>query len=110
MGVRENKIETYLDKQVKSKLKGMTRKWENNNFSVPDRIIIISTVVFHIRMGVIFTEVKTVDGELTSLQKREQKRLRDSTAIVCTVYGNTGVDKLINDLLTYGYLEEEEYR
>jgi len=94
MGTRENKVEKYLDEQIKS-LGGITRKWVSpGHDGVPDRIAIIGAVVF-------FPEVKTSDGELSVIQRREHDRLRNHGAMVCIVYGHDGVDKLMKDLLLY---------
>jgi len=92
MGVRENKVERYLDKQVKL-LGGLTRKWVSpGRDGVPDRIVILDGVVW-------FVEVKTIDGVTSEAQKREHKRLIDSGANVTTVKGNTGVDQFTRDLV-----------
>ena len=88
MGVRENKVEKYLDSEVK-KLGGITRKWVSpGRDGVPDRIVIINGAVW-------FIEVKTLDGELTPVQEREHQRLKDVGAKVLTVYGHEGVDYFI---------------
>lgn len=88
MGVRENKVEKYLNKKVEE-LGGITRKWISpGRDGVPDRIIII-------RGTVIFVEVKTSDGKLSSAQKREHERLKSNGATVDIVYGESGVDHLI---------------
>lgn len=92
MGVRENKVERYLDKEV-VKLGGLTRKWVSpGRDGVPDRIVIINSVVW-------FVEVKTIDGVTSEVQKREHQRLRDCGANVTTVKGNVGVDWFIEDLI-----------
>lgn len=92
MGVRENKVERYLDKEV-AKLGGLTRKWVSpGRDGVPDRIVIINGVVW-------FVEVKTIDGATSEVQKREHQRLRDCGGDVTTIYGNAGVDMFIRDLL-----------
>lgn len=89
MGVRENKVEKHLDSQVRS-LGGITRKWVSPNYNgVPDRIVVISGIV-------IFVEVKTVDGTMSSAQEREHTRLISHGAVVKTVYGEQGVDELID--------------
>jgi len=49
-----------------------------------------------------FIEVKTVDGELTTNQSREHKRLKDVGAAVGTVYGKEQVDQLIEELKKVG--------
>lgn len=83
MGVRENKVEKYLDDRVKA-AGGITRKWVSpGRDGVPDRICFID--------GVWFVEVKTRDGKLSSVQKREQGRLAQAGANVVTVYGAQGV-------------------
>ena len=88
MGVRENKVETYLKDEVK-KLGGRTRKWVSPGVDgVPDQIIIVQG-------RVIFVEVKTVDGRLSPDQKREHVRLIAVGANVTTVYGKKGVDEFI---------------
>jgi len=92
MGVRERKVEKYLDDEVK-KAGGITRKWVSpGRDGVPDRI------VFHFSK-VYFVEVKTIDGELSKNQYREHKRLISKGARVFTVYGNSGVDKWIREVM-----------
>lgn len=86
MGTREAKVEKYLDTCVK-KLGGMTRKWTGYP-GVPDRIVFINNKVW-------FVEVKTVDGKLSDIQKREHERLFMVGANVAIVYGKEGVDSWI---------------
>ena len=89
MGVRENKVEKYLDSQV-VKLGGLTRKWTSpGRDGVPDRIVIVKGKVW-------FVEVKTVVGVLSEAQKREHTRLIDAGANVVTVRGNKGVEEFIS--------------
>ena len=89
MGVREAKVEKYLDSEVQ-KLGGITRKWVSpGRDGVPDRIVIFDGEVW-------FIEVKTTDGTLSSAQKREHARLTDAGAFVWTVYGHKGVDEFIS--------------
>ena len=91
MGVREAKVERYLDNEVKQ-MGGLTRKWVSpGRDGVPDRIVVI-------RGRVMFVEVKTVDGRLSECQKREHIRLRDAGASVHTVYGKMDVDKLLEEM------------
>lgn len=91
MGVRENKVERYLDERVKA-LGGITRKWVCPGVDgVPDRIVLLSQCVF-------FVEVKTDDGKLSTAQEREHRRLIKAGAIVETVYGHKGVDAFINSM------------
>jgi len=95
MGVRENKVECYLDDEVE-KLGGITRKWVSpGHDGVPDRIVIVKDYVC-------FVEVKVTDGETEDHQEREHKRLRKAGANVSTVYGNAGVDLLLEDLTLFG--------
>lgn len=92
MGVREAKVETYLDYRV-VELGGLTRKWVSpGRDGVPDRIVIHGGTVW-------FVEVKTVDGSLSPMQKREHIRLRDCMARVRTVYGREGVDEFIEEMV-----------
>jgi len=86
MGSRENKVEVYLDRCVK-KVGGLTRKW-TGLAGVPDRIVIIKGDVW-------FVEIKTVDGRLSEIQKREHVRLRDVGARVFTAHGKEGVDEFM---------------
>jgi len=92
VGVRENKVERYLDKQVTA-INGITRKWVSpGRDGVPDRIVILSGRVW-------FVEVKTVSGKLSVAQEREHQRLRDVGAEVFTVFGGQGVDCFIREVL-----------
>lgn len=94
MGVRENKVERYLDERVKA-LGGITRKWVSPGIDgVPDRIVIVGQRVF-------FVEVKTDDGQLSKAQEREHKRLIKAGAMVDTVYGRTGVDEFIESISNF---------
>lgn len=89
MGVRENKVERYLHKQVE-KLGGTTRKWVSPGYDgVPDRL------VFFTGLPIFLIEVKTVDGELSEAQRREHGRLKGHGCAVYTVYGSQGVDDFI---------------
>ena len=91
MGIRERKIEKYLDDCVRS-IGGITRKWTGHS-GVPDRIVIDANGL------VWFVEVKTSDGKLSDVQKREHIRLKDAGAKVVTVYGRADVDELIERIL-----------
>lgn len=94
MGVRENKVEKYLDDEVK-KLGGITRKWVSpGRDGVPDRIVIHDGEIY-------FVEVKTIDGHLSTAQQREHFRLREAGANVYTVYGDKGVHLFIFKTLKY---------
>jgi len=99
MGIRENKVERYLDDEIK-KLGGITRKWVSpGRDGAPDRIIII-------RGTVIFVEVKTVDGKLSRAQEREHNRLHNAGAVVRTVFGEAHVDTLVKWIAEYCGLVE----
>tara|TARA_R100001086_G_scaffold176789_1_gene97631 strand:+ start:263 stop:571 length:309 start_codon:yes stop_codon:yes gene_type:complete len=101
MGVRENKVERYLDDHVKA-LGGITRKWVSPGVDgVPDRIVLIGKVFF--------CEVKTCDGGYGPGQLREHDRLREHGATVCTVWGEAGVDQLIEELQLYGRPTRRQY-
>lgn len=91
MGIRENKVERYLDDRIKE-LGGITRKWVSPGVDgVPDRIVIISSEV-------IFVEIKTVDGSLSPAQMREHNRLMKHGADVRVVFGESHVDTLIEHI------------
>lgn len=91
MGVRENKVETYLHDHVTS-LGGTSRKWVSpGRRGVPDRIVVLP-------WGIWLVEVKTTDGGLSPDQVREHQRLTDAGAKVRTVYGHAGVDQLIEEV------------
>jgi hypothetical protein len=86
MGVRENKVEKYLDKKI-TELGGITRKWTSpGRDGVPDRIVII-------RGHIWFVEVKTTDGKLSTAQAREHERLAKAGAQVRCVWGERDVDQ-----------------
>lgn len=88
MGTRENKVEKVLDEQFK-KLGGITRKWVSpGRDGVPDRICMLNGNVW-------LVEVKTVDGDSSPVQQREQKRLKDVGMNVITVYGAVDVHRFI---------------
>lgn len=91
MGVRENKVEKYLNDEIVN-IGGITRKWVSpGRDGVPDRIVFFNNAVW-------LVEVKTIDGVLSPAQKREHKRLIDVGALVHTVYGHEGVDDFIRNI------------
>lgn len=91
MATREARVEKYLDRMVREKLGGITRKWENRHHAgVPDRIVITPKMIA-------FVEVKTTDGELSTVQEREHTRLREAGANVAVVYGKEGVNNFIEE-------------
>ena len=87
MGKEENRIEKYLDQEVKT-LGGFTRKYTSpGRKGVPDRIVFYK--------GVIFVEVKTITGVLSKLQEREIGRMRKQGAPVIIVSSTADADVLI---------------
>jgi len=87
MGVRENKVETYLSQEV-SKLGGTTRKWVSpGRDGVMDQICFLNPEWY--------VEVKTSDGVQELHQVREAMRLISHGARVAIVYGHQGVDEFI---------------
>lgn len=110
VGIRENKVEKYLDKEV-TKLGGITRKWVSpGRDGVPDRIVIdtitVSEMIKKLQAldpsapfaDIHLVEVKTDDGKLTPVQEREHGRLREAGARVHTVYGQPSVDMFLGPL------------
>jgi len=111
MGVRENKVETYLKDKMKE-LGGLTRKWVSpGHDGVPDQIVInpVTAEVMIAKLQKLpsdrlvadfyLVEVKVTDGEYSSGQVREHKRLLKVGAQVDTVWGNEGVDAWIREVL-----------
>ena len=91
MGAAENRVETCLNTEIEY-IDGITRKWVSpGRNGVPDRIVVFNGIV-------IFVEVKTDSGKLSSVQIREQEKLRDSSANVTTVYGTSGVTSFVQHL------------
>lgn len=98
MGIRENKVETYLKDEIKRIFGGVTRKWVSpGHDGVHDQILFITN------FPIVFVEVKTSDGELSSVQKREHERLKKISPICmfATVHGHKEVDLLIDTLLQH---------
>lgn len=91
MGVRESNVERYLQERIKE-IGGTTRKWVSPGANgVPDRIVLLSREVW-------FVEVKTVDGQLSPVQRREHGRLKAHGANVITLYGCGDVDRFAEKL------------
>lgn len=91
MGVRENKVETYLDKEV-TKLGGLTYKWVSpGRDGVPDRIIIYKGNVY-------FVEVKTKEGKISPQQTREISRITLHGADTYILFGHEQVDWFVNTI------------
>jgi hypothetical protein len=92
MGVRESSVEKYFKEKLEE-CGGISYKWISpNRIGVPDQIAIIKGQVH-------LVEIKTENGKLSDAQLREQKRLRDSGAIVKTLFGHKEVDRFISDLV-----------
>lgn len=113
MGVRENKVEKYLDKKIQE-VGGITRKWVSpGRDGVPDRIVIIPStaadVISRLQSlppeqpvaDIIFVEVKTVDGLVSLSQNREQQRLIREGCNVKNVYGERGVNVFIERFVAW---------
>lgn len=91
MGVREATVEKLLHSLV-TEAGGITRKWVAPGVcGVPDRIVILNGEVY-------FVEVKTVDGVLSPIQKREHERLRSAGAKVYTVFGAEDVHAFMKEI------------
>lgn len=111
MGVRERKVENYLDEQVTSS-GGLTRKWVSpGRDGVTDRIVFAPiTVAAMIKRlmemhpdkviaDIYLVEVKTIDGSLSKNQQREHKHLEKAGAQVFTVFGKEGVDVWMREVI-----------
>ena len=107
----ESKVESRLDRMVRA-IGGITRKWTSpSHVGVPDRIVInritVAEMIEKLKKmppdapfaDIYLTEVKTDTGKLSSPQIREHARLRDHGAEVRVVYGDSGVDELIKELM-----------
>jgi len=93
MGYEENKVESYLNKEVK-KLGGFTRKFAYiGRRGGADRIIFLFGKTC-------LVEVKTTDGKESKLQTAERRRIRATGARAHVVYGKEGVDTWINEMKT----------
>lgn len=115
MGVRENKVEKYLDEQVRLKLGGETRAWKKSNRDgVMDQIVILPPTdeleqTFHPLNGnavIHFVEVKTIDGDVSPAQNRESRRMRKLSCNVTRVWSYEGVDAYIQAVLNNEVLKE----
>lgn len=91
MGARENKVEEYLNTEVQTKLKGRTLKWGTDG--CPDRVVFLDGG--HIYL----VEVKTLDGALTTAQKRVFPIIQGKGTTVYTLFGHADVDDFISELL-----------
>lgn len=92
MGKAENKVETYLDEQVKLH-GGTTRKMlPYLHVGLPDRLVILPN-------GVFLVEVKAPHGEHSEMQLREVKRLNKIRECAFIIYGRKGVDEFISKVV-----------
>jgi len=93
MGAKENKVERHLIKRVRG-LNGISYKWTSpGHAGVPDRICIIP---FY---GVLFVEVKAVDGVLSDHQLRVLNTLHGAGADTAVVRGVYDVDCMLEEWL-----------
>lgn len=94
--MKEKDIENYLRTQVK-KLGGIAYKFISpGNVGVPDRIIIMPNGKIY------FVELKTDKGKLTELQNRQIDKIKNLGQEVVVVYGKSGADEFIKELLDGG--------
>lgn len=92
--MREKDIEKILVNGVKD-VGGRAYKWVSpGNNGVPDRIVILP------EGRIVFVELKTESGTLSSLQRVQIKRLRELGQTVEIVKGVRGVIRLFEE---YGY-------
>ena len=90
--MREREIERVLCNEVK-KLGGKAYKWVSpGNNGVPDRIIILPN------KPVVFVELKTDAGKLTTLQKSQIHTLEKLGQQVQVLYGMDGVSQFFYDM------------
>lgn len=90
----ERDLEKKLKRAVQS-MKGLCYKFVSpGSAGVPDRIIML-------RHGkIIFVELKTDTGHLSVLQNQQIRKIREKGQKVVVVYGESGVDKLIDFIKT----------
>lgn len=85
----EKNIERYLTTEIKKKA-GVSYKFVSpGNSGVPDRIVILPGG------RLIFVELKTDTGRLSTLQKVQIRKLRNLGQEVVVVYGLSGVKELL---------------
>jgi hypothetical protein len=91
MGTRESSIEKLLIKEVK-RLGGLCYKWTSpGRRGVPDRIVIYKGNTY-------FIETKTLDGDTSSAQLRESKRIFNQGQFVYFLEGHEQVKWFIKTL------------
>lgn len=86
----EKDIEKRLNKELKNLMCLNYKFISPGNSGVPDRIVISPSGV------VIFVELKTQTGKKTTLQMAQISKLRGHNQKVVTVYGISGVEKLVD--------------
>ena len=85
----EKEIEKAFVKKIKE-LNGLCFKWVSpGNSGVPDRIVILDSG------EIIFIELKTKYGKLSSIQKGQIEKLREKNQKVTVLYGLSGVSKFL---------------
>lgn len=93
--LREVDIEDYLKQQVEAR-GGWARKHKTpGRRGALDRLIVRPLDKSGNPQLPIFTEVKTPDGVLSTLQKREIKRLQELGMLVEVVWSKADVDALV---------------
>ena len=88
MGIRENKVETYLHEEV-IKLGGHTEKWGTQGNA--DRVVFLQGIIYVV-------EIKTLDGTLTVLQKRKFPKIEKTGVKVHILVSYEEVDEFIGFL------------
>lgn len=89
---KEKEIEKALVAGVR-KAGGIAYKFISpGNVGVPDRLVILPGG------GVIFVELKTETGKLSSVQMVQHKRLKDRHQRVITLYGMRDVERFLSGI------------
>lgn len=89
---KEKDIEKALVKGIKA-AGGIAYKFISpGNVGVPDRLVILPGG------GVIFVELKTETGKLSSVQMVQHKRLKDHHQRVTTLYGMHDVERFLSEV------------
>lgn len=89
MGAKENKVERYLVERIRN-LHGVAYKWISpGQVGVPDRICVVP------ELGVLFVEVKTVDGVVSDQQLRILHTLHKAGANAAVVRGVYDTDCML---------------
>jgi len=88
-GEKEKNVETYLKKRIDN-LGGIAYKFVSpSNSGVPDRIVLMPN------SRIFFVELKSPEGESTSLQDTQQKKIDRLGFQVFVIYSKAGVDEFI---------------